>query len=66
MKEKRQSALLGRRDFLKVAGATAGTAGIAAATLTGAPTKSVAETERKESGYRETDHVRKYYELARF
>lgn len=66
MKEKKRSNLLARRDFLKVAGVTIGAAGIAAAAVTGAPAKSVAETKREGSGYRETEHVRKYYELARF
>jgi hypothetical protein len=66
MKEKTQSKLLARRNFLKVAGVSIGAAGIAAAALTGVPTKSVAETKRKGAGYRETEHVRKYYELARF
>ena len=66
MKEKKPSKLLARRDFLKVAGVTVGAAGIATAALTGAPAESIAETKRKGAGYRETEHVRKYYELARF
>ncbi len=66
MKEKKQSAILGRRNFLKAAGATVGAAGIATVALTGAPTKSVAETKRKGAGYRETEHVRRVYALARF
>lgn len=68
MKKKKQAKLLARRDFLKVVGPAAGAVGIAAAVVSGAPTKSAAssETGRKNSGYRETEHVRKYYELARF
>jgi len=53
-----------RRDFLKGAATTAATAGIIATT-----TKTVsAEGLEKHSngGYRETKHVKTYYELAKF
>ena len=52
-----------RRDLLKLAGLAVGVAGAAAAT---SPAKAAAPVARpKDGGYRETDHVRKYYELAR-
>jgi hypothetical protein len=52
-----------RRELLKFAGLAAGVAGAAAAAGTA---KASAPVERAEDGgYRETDHVRKYYELAR-
>ena len=53
-----------RRSFLKLAGL--GAAGTAAA-LTGAPAGAAASGAAGPSdGYSETDHVRKFYELARF
>ncbi|MBM3951530.1 MAG: twin-arginine translocation signal domain-containing protein [Rhodospirillales bacterium] len=52
-----------RRELLKFVGLAAGVAGATAATGT---VQASAPTERAEDGgYRETDHVRKYYELAR-
>ena len=53
-----------RRDFLKTAGLATGAAAAAAVTTSKADAKSV--DEPKSSGYQETDHVRTYYELARF
>lgn len=57
-----------RRRFLKSAAVVSGTA--AAATLAGnAAAEMVEETAKPEAaqakGYRETDHVREYYRLAR-
>jgi hypothetical protein len=54
----------GRRDFLKLAGVSAvtGTAAVAAGTATA---EAAAPVEGG-SGYRETDHVKTYYKLARF
>ena len=56
-----------RRDFLKKAGLGAGAAGVAAAALTSTEAAEAAVKKGSRSaGYRETDHVKKYYELARF
>lgn len=57
-----------RREFLKTAGLAAGVAGAAGAALTSAPAKAQEPggDRRRDAGYRETEHVRKYYELARF
>jgi ABC-type polysaccharide transport system permease subunit len=54
----------GRRDFLKLAGVSAvtGTAAVAAGTATAEAAAPVDGA----SGYRETDHVKTYYKLARF
>lgn len=53
-----------RRSFLKLAGASVVTTGAAAAgAVTGA--QAVEETPGKEKLYRETAHVRRYYDLAR-
>ena len=52
-----------RRDFLKLAG-LGGIAGGAA--MVAGKDEAAAEAENPRRGYRETDHVRKYYELAKF
>jgi len=57
---------LPRRDFLKAAGITGGAAGVAAIALTSKSVRAAAPESGKSSGYRETEHVKKYYELARF
>ncbi len=57
---------LPRRDFLKAAGLTGGAAGVAAMALTSKSAKAAVPDSGTRSGYRETDHVKKYYELARF
>jgi len=54
----------GRRDFLKLAGL--GTLAGGAALATTGEKAEAAETGEKGAGYRETDHVRTYYKLARF
>ncbi|MGH6944977.1 MAG: twin-arginine translocation signal domain-containing protein [Geminicoccaceae bacterium] len=56
----------GRRDFLKLAsvGAVAGT--VAAATGASERQAEAAEPEAPGKGYRETAHVKRFYELARF
>ena len=63
MKKDKTEAVADRRSFLKLAGAGAAAGG--AALMTG-ETKAVAgETKAKVRLYRETDHIRRYYELAR-
>lgn len=52
-----------RRDLLKMAGLAAGVAGAAAVAGTAKAAPPVARAG--DGGYRETEHVRKYYELAR-
>ena len=56
-----------RRDFFRKAGLGAGALGATAVTLA-AGRGEAAEPVRSPSaaGYRETDHVKKYYELAKF
>lgn len=54
-----------RRSLLKtlaLGAAAAGTAGMTAGAAKAAPAQSGA---RQEAGYRETDHVRRYYQTAR-
>ncbi len=65
MTDKTQAKAAGRRDFLKLAGL--GTlAGAAVAVTAPAEQAEAAEAERAGGGYRETEHVKKAYELARF
>jgi hypothetical protein len=54
-----------RRDFLKLAGLGAVTAS-AGAVAGAAPADAAAKPAPPDRGYRETEHVRKVYELARF
>ena len=52
-----------RRDFLKLAAASAPAAAVAAVAPAGA---QAAADETARAGLRETEHVRKYLETARF
>ena len=62
----------GRREFLKRAAVTSGAvtvaaaAGTAAAGTDGPVTASAVETAPASRGYRMTDHIERYYRLARF
>ena len=53
----------GRRDFLKLAGVATVSGGAALATGGDVVEASVPDGQK---GYRETDHVRAYYDAARF
>ncbi len=55
-----------RRDFLKAAGVTGAAAGVAAVALSGKSAEAASPDVGKSAGYRETEHVKTYYELARF
>jgi hypothetical protein len=60
-----EKAKAGRREFLKLAGVGVATGG--AAMVLGQKDAEAKDTVSKTSaGYRETEHVKKYYELARF
>ena len=63
MSDKKEIRSTSRRDLLKMAGLAAGVAGAAAAPGAAQAAKPLAR--EKDGGYRETEHVRKYYELAR-
>jgi hypothetical protein len=65
MKKEQEVSAAKRREFLKLAGlgsvsAVAGAAGVAA------PAAATEEPSARGAGYRETAHVKKVYELARF
>ncbi|HSR71553.1 MAG TPA: hypothetical protein VLL72_04165 [Kiloniellales bacterium] len=56
-----------RRDFFRKAGLGAGVAGAAAAGLSASKAGAAEPTKGgSKAGYRETAHVKKFYELARF
>ena len=68
MSKKKEKTAIGRRDFFKKAGLGAGAVGAAAVGLAAKPGEAaeLAKDGRRGSGYQETPHVKKYYELARF
>ena len=57
---------LDRRGFFKKAGAAVGIAGAGIVALGGGGKVKAATAPKKSGGYRETAHVRTYYELAKF
>ena len=67
MSDKKKAAAIGRRAFFKKAGLGAGAVG-AAVGLAAGKSKAAEPTKAApgSAGYRETAHVKKYYELARF
>jgi hypothetical protein len=64
MKKEQEAAGAKRREFLKLAGLGAVTG--AAAAVGAKPATAKVEPDGKHAGYRETAHVKKAYELARF
>ncbi len=67
MTEAKKTALA-RRDFFKVAGLGAGAAGAAAVVMrtTGAVAEQRPDDRASKSGYQETEHVKKFNDLARY
>lgn len=61
-----QSKGLGRRDFLRGVGVGAGAAGVATLVAGSGGSEAKAGEDKSSTGYRETEHVRKFYHLARF
>ncbi|ANC93042.1 formate dehydrogenase [Azospirillum humicireducens] len=59
---------LARRDLFRVAGLGVGALGAVAAgvTATGGTAEAAPAETTTSTGYRETDHVRRVYELSRF
>ena len=73
MSERKKAEPVGRRDFFRKAGLGAGAAGAVAVALSKTPAKAAVAGGKAAGGkaaggkgYRETRHVKKYYELARF
>ena len=63
-KDRNDKSVEDRRDFLKLA--TYGTVLGGAAIATGGAAQAASAPVEAGSGYRETDHVKTYYKLARF
>ena len=67
MDAEKKRAGLERRDFLRVMGAGAAGAAAAVPLLAAGPAQAVETADqRARQRYRETDHVKKYYETNRF
>ena len=65
MKKDQEATATRRRDFLKLAGLGSMTA-VAGAAAAAVPAQAREEPSPRAAGYRETVHVKKVYELARF
>lgn len=65
MKSRKENQKVARRDLLRLAG-LGGVAGAALVATSSGKAVAAAEGGRRDSGYRETEHVRTYYELAKF
>ncbi|WP_346912827.1 twin-arginine translocation signal domain-containing protein [uncultured Roseibium sp.] len=63
MKDRKEQDVGGRRNFLKLASLGALASG---ATVVAGSAEAAEAVEQGGSGYRETDHVKKAYETARF
>ena len=68
MRDKQDVKLPGRRAFFRAAGTGLGAAGAMAVGLSAVPDEAAADEprDRSDSRYRETEHVRKAYDTARF
>jgi hypothetical protein len=67
MSAENKKAGLERRDFLRVMGAGAAGAAAAVPLLAAGPAEAVETSDQRvKQRYRETDHVKKYYETNRF
>lgn len=69
MEDQKNKKGISRRGFLRGAGMGAGAAGVAAVAPAGTSpvrAETAASDSRKSVGYRETEHVRRVYELSRF
>ena len=64
----KMSKTIPRRDLLRVAGLSAGAAGVTAAALSGGPAKATKPSEvgSGKTKYRETEHIRKFYDSTRY
>ncbi|MBI3709832.1 MAG: formate dehydrogenase [Proteobacteria bacterium] len=55
-----------RREFFKMTGLGAAIVGAAAAGAGAQPASAASPARDKDAGYRETAHVKRYYELAKY
>jgi hypothetical protein len=63
--ERPEAQAVSRFNFMRLAGQGAGAAGVGAISLATQDAAKAEESPQRRGGYRETDHVRSYYELAR-
>lgn len=63
---RREQAAIGRRAFIRKTGMGAGALGAAAVALGGTGPAEAAAEAAAGTGYRETEHVKTYYKLAKF
>jgi nitrous oxide reductase len=67
MSKENESQKNSRREFLKSASLATGAVGVIAVAVSSTSAQAkVSKGEVSQSGYQETEHVKKYYELARF
>ena len=67
MSKENESQKNSRREFLKSASLATGAVGVIAVAVSSTSAQAkVSKGEASQSGYQETEHVKKYYELARF
>lgn len=59
-------AKVGRRDFLRVLGAGAGLAAASGTLATAARADSESNEEKRKPRYRETEHVKAFYQVNRY
>jgi secreted PhoX family phosphatase len=65
MKQKEKTTV-GRREFLRVLGASAGAAAATAVPLASTASAAESEQEKTKARYKETDHVKTYYRVNRY
>jgi|TARA_B100000315_G_scaffold259263_1_gene314599 hypothetical protein len=63
--DKKKSATPSRREFLKTAGLGVGVAAVAGGIVSVDDAEAATLQDEKTTGYRETEHVKKYYDSAR-
>ena len=63
--DKKKSATPSRREFLKKAGLGVGVAAVAGGIVSADDAEAATLQDEKKTGYRETEHVKKYYDSAR-
>ena len=66
MKGDKDTPNIARRDLLKKAGVAVGAAGAAVIATKGEAEAAVVGEAKTAAGYRESEHVQTYYELAKF
>jgi hypothetical protein len=66
MTDRNEKVARSRREFLKTIGVGAGAAGAVAVTGAGEAKAEAPSLPDGSAGYRETEHVKRVYELARF